>query len=76
MHLIPGVHQQILPHLRDGGSDHHITCAAAVNESDAIPAILQAGGAILFNYGVPHCTKNSHHNDDCAGLALHYLVQH
>ena len=57
MQLIPHKHHEVLEHVRDGGSDHHVTCAAVVDESTAIPAEVKAGGVIFFNYGVPHCTK-------------------
>ena len=43
MHVLPKRHKEVLEHLRDGGSDHHTTCAAVVNDEDAVPVELAAG---------------------------------
>jgi ectoine hydroxylase-related dioxygenase (phytanoyl-CoA dioxygenase family) len=71
MHMIPGVYRQTFAHERDGGSDHHITFQA--DEDNAVPCELAAGGAILFNFGVPHCTRANTTDKERAGLAYHFL---
>jgi ectoine hydroxylase-related dioxygenase (phytanoyl-CoA dioxygenase family) len=73
MQLIPHRHTEILPHLRDGGSNHHVTCAAAIDPAAAIPVEVPAGGVAIFNYGVPHSTGANTTSHDRAGLALHFL---
>jgi hypothetical protein len=52
-------------------SDHHIRCV--VDERDAVPVELAAGGVLFFNFGVAHCTKANATDRDRAGLALHFL---
>lgn len=71
MHMIPGVYRQKFEHERDGGSDHHITFKA--EEDKAVPCELVAGGAIFFNFGVPHCTRANTTDKERAGLAYHFL---
>lgn len=72
MHVIPGVHREVFRHRRDPGSDHHVTCADAVDEARAVPIEVPAGGVLFFNYGVPHCTRANRSDRDRAGLALHF----
>jgi phytanoyl-CoA hydroxylase len=69
MRVIPGAFDRTLDHRRDPGSDHHITCR--VDESRAVPIELPAGGILLFNWGVPHCTTANRTDRARAGLALH-----
>jgi len=71
MHVVPRVFTTALEHARDGNSDHHIGCK--VDESQAIPVEMKAGGVLFFNYGVPHCTKANTTDKERAGLALHFL---
>ncbi|MEI6083525.1 MAG: phytanoyl-CoA dioxygenase family protein [Verrucomicrobiota bacterium] len=71
MHVIPGIYREKLEHTRDGGSDHHIRCYP--NEDKAVPVELRAGGALFFNYGVPHCTHANTTAKPRAGLALHFV---
>lgn len=71
MHMIPGIYREKLTHTRDGGSDHHVRCYP--NEDKAMPVEMKAGGALFFNYGVPHCTKANTTNKPRAGLALHFV---
>lgn len=71
MHIIPGIYRERLVHQRDGDSDHHIRCYP--NEDKAIPIEMEAGGALFFNYGVPHCTRGNTTDRERAGLALHFL---
>jgi len=71
MELIPGVHDSLIAHDRDPGSDHHIRCR--VDESKAVPVIVAAGGVVFFNYGVPHCTRANRSARERAGLAFHFL---
>lgn len=72
MHLIPNSHRTLKSHRRDLHSDHFITCADAIDESEAVAVELKAGGVAFFNFGVVHCTKNNTSNGDRAGLALHF----
>lgn len=71
MHVIPRGDAELLVHERDGDSNHHIKCV--VDESLAVPVELPAGGALFFNYAVPHCTKGNTTDRERAGLALHFL---
>ena len=71
MNMIPGVYHQKFEHERDGGSDHHITFKA--DEDKAVACELAAGGAIFFNFGVPHCTRANTTEKERAGLAYHFL---
>lgn len=73
MRILPGSHRRELAHVRDGGSDHHITCAAVVDETQALTIELPAGGALFFNYGVAHATGANTTGSDRAGLALHFV---
>ena len=73
MHIVPRLFAQLLPHDRDGGSDHHITCAHAVAGAPVVPIEIAAGGALFFNCGVPHCTKSNTTAQERAGLALHFV---
>lgn len=72
MHIVPRMFDKVLGHSRDGGSDHHITCAQAVADQPVVPVEMQAGGALFFNYGVPHCTLGNTTDKERAGLALHF----
>jgi phytanoyl-CoA hydroxylase len=72
MHMMPGVYRQQFSHDRDMGSDHHITMQ--VTDESRVEAIeMPAGGALFFNYGVPHCTKANTTERERAGLAYHFL---
>jgi phytanoyl-CoA hydroxylase len=72
MHMLPGVFGQKFDHERDLGSDHHI--AMKVADDARVEAIeMKAGGALFFNYGVPHCTKGNTTDRERAGLAYHFL---
>jgi phytanoyl-CoA hydroxylase len=71
MNMIPGVYDQKFEHERDSGSDHHITFKA--DEDKAVACELAAGGAIFFNFGVPHCTRANTTEKERAGLAYHFL---
>ena len=71
MHVIPRGDAELLEHERDGGSNHHVKCV--VDESQAVPVELPAGGVLFFNYAVPHCTKGNNTDRERAGLALHFL---
>jgi len=73
MHVLPRAFAKPLHHERDGGSDHHIRCV--VDETQAVPIEMKAGGALFFNYGVPHCTKANTTDQERAGLALHFVRQ-
>lgn len=71
MNVIPGIYREKLEHTRDAGSDHHVRCYP--NEDKAVAVELKAGGALFFNYGVPHCTKTNTTDKERAGLALHFV---
>ena len=72
MHVIPRRCLETLEHRRDGGSDHHITCADRIDPADAMAVELPAGGALFFNWGVPHCTTGNRTGSARAALALHF----
>ncbi len=71
MHVVPGSHRALRPHYRDPDSDHHIR---ADEPEGAVPVELPAGGALFFNYGILHCTRDNHTARDRAGLALHFIA--
>ncbi|MBA3846106.1 MAG: phytanoyl-CoA dioxygenase family protein [Planctomycetes bacterium] len=71
MHVVPGSHRELRPHYRDPDSDHHIR---ADEPEGAVPVELPAGGALFFNYGVLHCTRDNRTARDRAGLALHFIA--
>jgi phytanoyl-CoA hydroxylase len=71
LHVIPGSHRQRFAHERDLTSDHHIHMQ--VDESQAVPIPLPAGGAAFFNYGIAHATKRNNTDHERAGLAFHFL---
>ena len=72
MHVVPKSHDHMREHYRDLGSDHHIRCDVADDE-EQVAAIMPAGGAIFFNYGIVHCTLANKTDKPRAGLALHFL---
>lgn len=72
MRILDRSHLREWRHVRDGGSDHHITCAAEVREAEAIPIELAAGGVLFFNYGIAHATGANATARDRAGLAYHF----
>lgn len=74
MHVVPRSHLRVWAHVRDGGSDHHITCAAEIDEAAAVPVELPAGGVLFFNYGIAHRTGPNATDRDRAGLALHFVA--
>jgi phytanoyl-CoA hydroxylase len=75
MRILPGSHRRDLPHVRDGASDHHITCAASVDETESLTIELPAGGALFFNYGIAHATGANSTMAERAGLALHFVQE-
>jgi ectoine hydroxylase-related dioxygenase (phytanoyl-CoA dioxygenase family) len=75
MTIVPGSHRREWAHVRDHGSDHHITCAPSVDPATALPIELPAGGALFFNYGVVHSTGPNTTDRDRAGLALHFIQE-
>lgn len=74
MHIIPRSHVALADHEPDPGSDHHIH-APRVDESQAIPVELPAGGVLFFNFGILHCTHGNTTARERAGLALHFINQ-
>lgn len=73
MRFIPRSHLRIWDHVRDGGSDHHITCAAEVDVTQEVLVEVPAGGVAFFNYGVVHATGPNTTEHVRAGLALHFM---
>lgn len=71
LHIVPGSHLDVFPHERDPNSDHHICCE--IDDSNALPIELPAGGVIFFNFGIAHSTRANHSDKERAGLALHFL---
>lgn len=71
MSIVPDAFDTLLPHKRDGNSDHHIRCFP--DESKAEPIELKAGGVLFFCYGTPHCTGDNTTDQERAGLAYHFL---
>jgi ectoine hydroxylase-related dioxygenase (phytanoyl-CoA dioxygenase family) len=71
LEVIPGVFREALPHERDAYSDHHIRCYP--DEAQATPVELEAGGAVFFCYGTPHCTRANTTEQERAGVAFHFL---
>lgn len=74
MMLIPRSHEKVLEHVRDLGSDHHVTCAEYINPEEAIHVEVPAGGAVFFNFGVAHATGPNPTDRDRAGLAFHFCT--
>ena len=64
---------EILPHIRDLSSDHHITCAESINEDQSNPIELKAGGVLFFSFNTPHCTRANNTDSSRAGVAYHFL---
>ena len=73
MQVIPRGHLRPWAHQRDPASDHHITCAPVIDEQQAVPIELPAGGALFFYFGVPHRTTGNRTDRARAGLAYHFL---
>ena len=71
LHVIPGSQHEKFEHSRDGNSNHHIRCYPP--EDNVVPAVMAAGGAIFFAYGVAHCTLGNNTDTDRAGAAYHFL---
>ncbi len=71
MRVIPRAFATLLPHERDGESDHHIRCWP--DESKAVTVELPAGGALFFAYGTPHSTGANTTDHERAGVALHFI---
>ncbi len=71
LEVIPGSFRESLPHSRDPESNHHVRCYP--DESQTVPAILEAGGVIFFAYGTAHCTRANRTDKDRAGAAFHFL---
>ena len=63
----------VLKHRRDLTSDHHITCADSVNDSESIPVELKAGGVLFFAFNIPHCTRVNETDNSRAAVAYHFL---
>jgi len=73
MAVIPRSHALDLTHERDPGSDHHITCAKAVDPADEVVVELPAGGVLFFNWGIAHRTGGNATDHDRAALAYHFV---
>jgi ectoine hydroxylase len=73
LHVIPGSDKMTFAHERDSNSNHHIHISEGLAESEAVPAILRAGGVVCFNYGTAHATKENTTDQERAGLAFHFV---
>ena len=73
LHVIPGSDKMSFAHERDGNSNHHIHISEGLAESEAVPAIIKAGGVVCFNYGIAHATKENTTDQERAGLAFHFV---
>eukprot|EP01084_Bolivina_argentea_P117091 207979_1 len=65
-----------LEHIRDGTSDHHITCQDSIFKShkdDIIDIELNEGGVAFFNNNVPHCTGSNETDFPRAAVAFHFI---
>lgn len=71
MRVVPDAWETLLPHQRDGNSDHHIRCYP--DEAKAETIELKAGSVLFFCYGTPHCTGDNTTDSERAGLAYHFL---
>jgi phytanoyl-CoA hydroxylase len=56
LRVAPGYQHQLLEHVRDGSSDHHITCDSSIKPSDELSLEVPAGGVVFFNFNTPHTT--------------------
>ena len=74
MRFIPRSHLRTWAHERDGGSDHHITCAKEIDATQEVLVEVPAGGVAFFNYGVAHSTGPNITERERAGLALHFML--
>ena len=74
MRFIPRSHLRTWAHQRDGGSDHHITCAAEIDDTQEVLVEVPAGGVAFFNYGVAHSTRANTTARERAALALHFML--
>ena len=74
MQVIPGAWKSgQLKHVRDGFSDHHVTCREDVNEEEAVTLEVKAGGVVFFNFLTPHSTGANSTDKPRAGVAYHFL---
>ena len=75
LHVVPGVEGRFPEpaHGRDTRSSL-LSCADDIDEEEAVPCELEAGGVVFFCYGVPHCTHaNSTATERCA-VAYHFIT--
>lgn len=74
LHVVPGSHlAPTLPHRRDGGVHQLITCEDEIDEAQAVPCELQAGGVVFFCYGLAHCTMPNFSPTERSGVAYHFV---
>ena len=73
MRVVPNAYNSLLPHERDGNSDHHIRCFPDESKADTVE--LKAGSVLFFCYGTPHCTGDNTTDTERAGLAYHFLCE-
>jgi ectoine hydroxylase-related dioxygenase (phytanoyl-CoA dioxygenase family) len=72
MQVIPRSHRAAVRHALAGGTAY-LQEAAEVCEGEAVAIELAPGGALLFNNGVLHCTKDNLSDAPRAAIALHYV---
>jgi ectoine hydroxylase-related dioxygenase (phytanoyl-CoA dioxygenase family) len=73
MHIVPRSHKKSYGHDRDPGSNHHIHCEIDEEKETVVPAVMDAGGVLFFNFGIAHCTRTNNSESERAGLALHFI---
>ncbi len=71
LHVIPNSHLHVFEHSRDPSSDHHIHIEDI--DGQEVPVEIEAGGAVFFNYGTAHATKQNRSDRERAGLAYHFF---
>eukprot|EP01084_Bolivina_argentea_P117092 207980_1 len=62
-----------LEHLRDSGSDHHVTCKSSIMDDEIIDIELDECGVALFNGNVPHATGPNPTDSHRAAVAFHFV---
>ncbi|MBN8549449.1 MAG: phytanoyl-CoA dioxygenase family protein [Deltaproteobacteria bacterium] len=71
LELIPGSYKQTLPHAPDPEANLLLRCYP--DEAASVPCELPPGGAVLFAYGMVHCTRNNSSANDRGSVAFHFF---
>lgn len=74
LQVIPGAFTELLQHVPDPYSDHHICCDPPEELlATATSVEVEAGSVVFFCYGTPHCTGDNRSQSERAGVAFHFL---